>query len=40
MARTKADEHPDFKAGTHEVLVSYRIPKKKAKYQRFLEDEE
>lgn len=25
---------------SHEVLISYRIPKKKAKYQRFLEDEE
>ena len=24
---------------SHEVLISYRIPKKKAKYQRFLEDE-
>lgn len=25
---------------SHEVLISYRIPKQKAKYQRFLEDEE
>ena len=25
---------------SHEILISYRIPKKKAKYQRFLEDEE
>ena len=25
---------------SHEVLLSYRLPKKKAKYQRFLEDEE